>query len=129
MVDKKTSQKEKLDEVIKKVLDYIGIIRKKTENIEENVNKEEEKMFATKKLDEKLHSFFQIQDLKLSSFSDVEAEVKEISPLLNEAYALSEELGGIIKEDYFNLCQDLSKGFDLDLLEKNANKLRKHLTK
>lgn len=124
----KEESKNKLEKLISQMLEHIKNIEKKRGSIEKEISTEEEKMASKKNVGDMMSSFFQIQGMKISSFTDVESDVKAICPLLNDAYALCMELEGVFKEDFLNLCQDLSHGFNLEHLEKNLNKIKTHLS-
>ncbi len=122
------SHKEKLKQLIDQMVKHIKNIQSKRSSIDEEISTEEEKMASKKNVGDMMSSFFQIQGMKISSFTDVESDVKAICPLLNEAYTICMDLEGVYKEDFLNLCQDLSHGFNLELLEKNLTKIKTHLS-
>jgi len=122
-----SAAKQELSSTLKKMLTVIKEIKAKGTKTENEVSSEQKKMFATNDPTKKLMHFFQMEGLKIESFSKVEHEVKELSQLLNKAYAQANKMGGLIRDDFLNVCQDLSKGINLDLMEKDILKMQKDL--
>ena len=122
------SGSNELKNLLDKILVHIVKVKGISDNIDQKIESEEKRMFASKSINHKLHAFFQIENLRLASFTDVEGEIKAICPLLNKAYILSQKMGGVIREDYLTLCQDMAHGFNLALLEKNVKKIKRHLS-
>jgi hypothetical protein len=113
--------------VIEDSLALIQKIKGKGDNIQKNINHEQKKMFATDDPTEKLLHFFQIEGLKIETFTKVQADFEALSVLLNKAYAFANQVGGVVKDDFLNICQDLSKGINLDLMQSDFEKLKKDL--
>lgn len=104
-------------------LKLITKIRTKGKASQDAVDKEQKKMFKSSDPTEKLLCYFQIEGLKIDSFAKIEKEYKALSLLLNESYKHAHKIGGIVWDDFLNICADLSKGIDLDFMEKTMKKM------
>ncbi len=128
-VDSSRTNKELLHDVIHKAIGCIHTIQKKQLMVQEKIDHQQEKMCSTKDETERLNAFVSIEGLKIDSFSHVEQDFKALSPLLDEAYLYADKIGGLIRDDFLNICQSLSKGIDLQLMEKGLEKIQKDLKK
>lgn len=124
-VSKKASggAKAALKKSITNSLKMITMIRSKGKSSQDAIDKEQKKMFKTSDPTDKLLSYFQIEGLKIDSFAKIEKEYKALSLLLNESYKHAHKIGGIVWDDFLNICADLSKGIDLDFMEKTMKKM------
>ncbi len=119
--------KTKLRGVLDQALNTIKKIKAKGKGSQREIDKEQKKMFSTRNPTEKLVHFFQIEGLKINSFSEVEKEFRDLSGILNRAYSFANKIGGLVRDDFLNVCQDLSKGINLDLMERDLTKMKKDL--
>lgn len=124
-----SAAKAKLRSVLDEALGTIKKIKAKGKTAQGEIDKEQKKMFSTRNPTEKLVHFFQIEGLKIGSFSKVEKEFLALGAMLNKAYAFANRIGGLVRDDFLNVCQDLSKGINLDLMERDLMKMKKDLAK
>lgn len=124
-----TQHKAKLSKLLTDINSLIAKIKSKGKTMENQISGEQQKMFKTADPTEKLLHYFQIEGLKIDSFTKVEAEYKALSILLNKAYMHANHIGGMIRDEFLNICQGLSKGINLDQMEKNFSKMSKDLKK
>jgi hypothetical protein len=115
--------KAALKKTISNSLKMIAKIRSKGKASQDAIEKEQKKMFRTNDPTDKLLCYFQIEGLKIDSFAKIESEYKTLSLLLNQSYKHAHKIGGIVWDDFLNICADLSKGIDLDFMEKTMKKM------
>lgn len=121
------SAKAGLKKTLGESLKIIEKIKAKSKSSQDAINKEQKKMFGASDPTEKLLCYFQIEGLKIDSFAKIENEYKALSLLLNESYKHANKIGGIVWDDFLNICSDLSKGIDLDFIEKTMKKMQNDL--
>lgn len=110
--------------VIDKALKLIDSIKKKESTNQKSIDLQQKKFFSTKDESKKMEISLKLEGLKIEYFSKVEKNYREFSNLLNKAYLYADRLNGLIRDDFLNICQSLSNGINLPLMEKGLKKMR-----
>ncbi len=132
LIGKKTKTKpggrqSKLLLLLKNIDKLIHAIKKKNQETENKISKEQAKLIHEKDPNMRLYLYFQIEGYKINHFPYVEPEYQKMSTLLDKAFVLAAHVGGVIKDDFLNICQDLSKGINLEDLQRDCGKMIQHL--
>jgi len=120
-------QRKNLNKLIDSLLKHITSMKKKNEATQKKIDQAKKKAQASKKGQAKVKAVFELEGLKINSFNALEPYVKSMVPLMNKAYSAASKIGGKIQNDYLDICQDLTKGFNIATLEKDLKKLKKDL--